>query len=114
MGALTYKDYTAVINYDADEESFHGRVLHINDVVNFYGKSVAELRREMKNSVDEYLKICEEEGVDPNKPYSGKFILRIDPELHKRIDMASRTIGVSMNTFIVDVLERAVSKTEGG
>ena len=52
MGALTYKDYTAVINYDADEESFHGRVLHINDVVNFYGKSVAELRREMKNSVD--------------------------------------------------------------
>ena len=114
MGALTYKGYTARIEYDDEEEAFLGHVVNISDVVTFYGESVKDLHREMKTSVDEYLKVCKEMGKSPDKPYSGRFVVRVDPELHKRIDAARHTIGASMNTFIVDVLERAVSKAEGG
>jgi|AMFO01.1.fsa_nt_gi Uncharacterized protein encoded in hypervariable junctions of pilus gene clusters len=82
MNTIRYKDYISTIEYEEDMEMFHGRVANIRDVVSFYGKSVDELKTEMKKSVDEYISFCEGRGIQPSKRYSGRLNLRTDPKLH--------------------------------
>ena len=67
---MKYKGYTATIEWAEEEDAFHGRVANITDVVNFYGRSVDELRREMATSVEIYLKFCTGTGKEPDKPQS--------------------------------------------
>jgi len=90
MGALTmdtntleYKGYLARIDINAHEGLFHGRILNIKDVVTFHGKNVKELQKEFKDSVETYLDMCAQLHQKPDKPYSGKFNVRVTPELHK-------------------------------
>ena len=83
-------------------------MINTNDVITFYGKSVAELRKEMRTSVDEYLSFCREEGQQPEKPFSGKLLLRTSPELHRRVAMEAARHRLSMNAYIQEILEKAV------
>ncbi|HIE28906.1 TPA: type II toxin-antitoxin system HicB family antitoxin [Candidatus Poribacteria bacterium] len=68
---IEYKGYIGVIEFDSEIDSFHGTVINTNDVITFYGSSVAELREEMRKSVDEYLEFCREQGREPEPPFSG-------------------------------------------
>ena len=79
MNTLQYKEYIANIAYDPDIDSFMGRVINARDVITFYGKSTEDLHREFEISVDDYLAYCREEGLEPGKPYSGQFRLRLPP-----------------------------------
>jgi len=106
---IEYKGYIGVFEFDPELDTFHGTVTNTNDVISFYGKSVAKLRKEMRASVDEYLAFCQEEGRQPEKPFSGKLLLRTSPELHRRISLASALHGVSMNVYIQEVLEKAMA-----
>ena len=102
-----YKGYTAKIEYDESAGMFHGRVLGIRDVVNFYGHSVDELCKEFHTSVDVYLEHCEETGKQPDKPCSGQYHLRLPLETHRNVTIAAESSGKSLNTWIVEVVERA-------
>jgi len=104
---IEYKSYTAVVEYEPEEESFHGRVANIRDVITFYGRSVEELKRGMAASIEDYLAFCKQEGLEPAKPYSGRFNVRMDPEMHRAVAMAAASSGKSMNDWVVDALERA-------
>lgn len=104
---MKYKDYTAHIEYDDAIEAFHGRILGIEDVISFEGKSVAELKRAFKVAVDDYLAWCAEEGRDPDKPRSGRLLLRLGPELHREVMMKAQARGQSANQFVIDTLETA-------
>ena len=106
---IEYKGYIGIFEFDPELDTFHGTVTNSNAVITFYGKSVAELRKEMCASVDEYLAFCQEEGRQPEKPFSGKLLLRTSPELHRRISLASARHGISMNIYIQEVLEKAVA-----
>lgn len=113
MTTMRYGDYIAKIDYEDDSKLFHGRVINIRDVVNFYGSSAGELEREFKDSIDAYLEVCAEEGLEPQKPYSGRFNVRIPPELHRLIAEASALEGKSLNAWVLDALAQAAETFRG-
>ena len=106
---MTYKGYIGVFEFDPEIEAFHGTVINTNDVVTFYGSSVAELRKEMRKSLEEYLAFCREHDRPPEKPFSGRLILRTNPDLHRRVALAAARHRVSMNSYVQDVLSKAVA-----
>jgi len=103
-----YKGYTATIEFDPDEMVLHGRVDHIRDVVTFHASSVAEVEREFAAAVDDYLELCSERNEEPERPYSGRFVLRIDPDLHRRIASVAGRNGTSINSWIVHALRASL------
>ncbi|MGE5621326.1 MAG: type II toxin-antitoxin system HicB family antitoxin [archaeon] len=105
---MTYKGYSAVVEFDSDAEIFHGEVIGIRDVVTFQGKSVKELKKAFQDSVDDYLEFCMKKNKEPEKPYSGKFVLRVSPELHKNIALSAKRSGKSINNFVKEQLEKMV------
>ncbi|MCF8080210.1 MAG: type II toxin-antitoxin system HicB family antitoxin [Desulfobacterales bacterium] len=105
--AMTYKGYTARIDFDSDDRIFFGRLAGIRDIITFHGKTVDELESAFREAVDDYLATCKKLGAKPDKPYSGKLTLRIPPNVHAAIATAAETSGKSINKWVADVLDRA-------
>jgi len=101
---MNHRGYTAHIEYDDEDGLFHGEVIDLRDVVTFAGRSVDELRQAFHDSVDDYLEFCEERGEDPDRPFSGRLMVRLPPELHRAIYTRARQEGKSLNQFIADRL----------
>ncbi|MBN2541926.1 type II toxin-antitoxin system HicB family antitoxin [bacterium] len=97
---IKYKRYIGHITYDEEAKIFHGEVINTRDVITFQGRTVEEIEKEFKNSIDDYISWCKEEGVKPEKPYSGKFNVRIPPDLHERIVIAASSMNMSLNRFV--------------
>ena len=106
---IEYKGYRGILEFDPEIDVFLGTVVNTNDVVTFYGASAAELREEMKKSIDEYLEFCREKGREPEKPFSGKLMIRTSPDLHRRVALEAARCRKSMNIWVQEVLEKAVS-----
>lgn len=103
---MTYKGYSGNVRFDDEAEIFHGEVLGLRDVVTFQGTTVEELKKAFEESIDDYLDFCEERGESPDKPFSGKFLLRVDPQLHRRLHELSADEGESLNSWLTNTLER--------
>ena len=106
-GSLSYQGYSARIEFDKDEECFIGSIAGIKDAVKFHGKSVVELKAAFREAVIDYLGTCEMTGQEPQKPYSGKLMLRIKPEIHAAVATAAQLSGKSINLWAQDALDRA-------
>ncbi len=104
---LSYKGYLAHIEFDADDRIFFGRVVGISDIVTFHGESVDELVRAFEEAVDEYLAASEKLGRPPQKPYSGKLMLRVPPEVHAHAAAMAEAHGMSLNQWAAEILARA-------
>lgn len=109
MSVMHYKGYEAVIEFDEDADMFHGEVIDLRDVITFQGASATELRQALADSVEDYLSFCAERGEEPEKPFSGQFVVRTEPKLHKAVSNAAKKDGVSLNKWVTAALERAVS-----
>ncbi|KAF0109832.1 MAG: protein encoded in hypervariable junctions of pilus protein cluster [Chloroflexi bacterium] len=107
---MKYLDYEAVVEYDENARVFHGEVLHIRDVITFQGATVDELEQSFHESVDDYMAFCAERGESPEKPYSGKLILRIPPDLHRKVSARAKAEKVSVNHLISEALEAYTTK----
>lgn len=107
MNSMSYKGYTARIEFDDRDDLFVGRLLGIRDIVSFHADSVAQLRAEFQLAVDDYLSDCAERGVSPEKPASGKVMLRIRPEVHAAATIAAQVAGKSLNQWADEVFEQA-------
>lgn len=105
---LNYKGYLGEAFYDDDIQMFSGRISNAKAVGTFYGKTVGELEREFRKTIDYYLDLCKRKNIEPEKPFSGKFNLRLNPELHRKIYMASMDAGKSINAWIKEKLESIV------
>jgi len=90
---------------------FHGEVINTRDVITFQGTSVAELRKAFHDSVEDYLAFCEKRGEEPEKPFSGQFVTRVSPALHRRINLAATLSGKSLNAWVTEQLESSVQQT---
>ncbi|MDR0781962.1 MAG: type II toxin-antitoxin system HicB family antitoxin [Pseudomonadales bacterium] len=109
MNFMTYKDYSARIEYNDDDACFVGHIAGIRDVVGFHGESVAELKAAFEEAVDDYLATCKKLKRSPQRPYSGKVMLRIDPGIHAKAAMQAQAEGKSLNAWAQDVLQHAVA-----
>jgi predicted HicB family RNase H-like nuclease len=101
-----YRSFHGRAEYDGEADVFHGEVLGIRDVVTFQGQTVRELNKAFCDSVDDYISMCEDEGQTPEKPYSGKFLARIPPDVHKNLARMAASEGTSLNQFIADRLSQ--------
>jgi predicted HicB family RNase H-like nuclease len=103
--AMTYKGYDASVKFDEAAAIFHGEVINTRDVITFQGTSVRELQKAFHDSVEESLRFCAERGEQPDKPYSGKFVVRVSPGLHREIAVRAGREGLSLNAFVQQALE---------
>lgn len=106
---MKYRGYTGHVEYNDEAKIFHGDVLGIKDVVTFQGTTVDEIEQAFKDSVDDYLAFCRERGEEPDRPFSGKFNLRIPSDLHAKLSIAAQLQGESLNNYITKMLQRFVA-----
>ena len=109
MSILTYKGYQGRFEYDSDADIFHGDVLHITDVVTFQGRSIDELKTALADSIEDYFDMCNEVGKQPQKPFSGRFNVRLTPELHQKAARSAAVEGMSLNNWIAHTVAKAVA-----
>ena len=104
---LEYKGYAGHVGFDDDAGIFHGEVLDTRDVITFQGKNVKELRKAFRDSIDDYLEFCAERDEEPDKPFSGRLMVRLSPEVHRRLYVEAKQQGKSLNQIIAEKLNRA-------
>jgi len=105
---MTYKGYHGVFEYDPEADIFHGEVVNLSDVITFQGRSIDDLKQALEDSVEDYLEFCAAKGKKPEKPYSGRFNVRLAPELHERIALQAAASGKSLNGWVAEALRDAV------
>jgi len=109
MNTMTLEGYHAKIEYDPELDSFRGEILGLNGGADFYGRDPKELRAEFKKSLRIFLEVCEEKGIEPRRHYSGRFNLRISPELHEQLAITAQATGKSVNTLAQEALQQVVA-----
>jgi predicted HicB family RNase H-like nuclease len=103
-------EHVARVTYDEEIDSFFGEVINTSDVITFYGRSIEELKRELATSIEVLAEACRARGVEPSRPYSGRFNLRLSPAEHARIAAAAAAAGKSMNAWIAESLAAAAKR----
>jgi len=109
MNMMSLDGYDAKIEYDADLDLFRGEILGLSGGADFYGKNPRELRAEFKKSLQVFLEVCREKGIEPRRNYSGKFNLRIPPSLHERLAIVAQAEGKSINAIAQEALQQRVA-----
>jgi predicted HicB family RNase H-like nuclease len=111
---MEYKGYLGKVEFDDEAGIFHGEVINTRDVITFQGESVAGLRKAFQDSVEDYLAFCASRGEEPDRPFSGQFVTRIPPELHRRVSAAANREGKSLNAWITEQLQAAIAEADTG
>ena len=104
---MKYKGYTAVIEVDEESGMLHGRVIGLRDGIHFQGETVAKAKKSFEESVDDYLNFCASRSEAPEKPFSGKFMVRIPPALHRALVAKAEAHHLSLNALIEQTLADA-------
>jgi len=109
---MQHKGYIASVEYDEDSGYFHGRVRNTRAVITFEGKTGEDLTREFAESIRDYEEMCAEDGVKPDRPYSGKFVVRVNPALHAKLAASAALRDESLNDLVNDALERRAAELQ--
>ena len=109
MNVMTVDKFHAVIEFDPDLDLFRGEILGLNGGADFYGKNPKELRTEFRRSLQVFLEVCKEKGIEPRRHFSGKFNLRIPPDLHEKLAIAAQAQGKSINALAQEALRDCVA-----
>ena len=109
---MEYKGYIGKVEFDDEAAIFHGEVVGTRDVITFQGKSVAELKKAFRDSINDYLSFCADRGEEPDKPFSGQFVARVSPELHRRASLAASLAGKSLNAWVAEQLQTATERND--
>lgn len=109
MNVMTVDGYQAKIEYDPETDMFRGEILGLTGGADFYGKNPKELRAEFRKSLQVFLAVCNEKGIEPRRSFSGKFNLRIPPELHEKLAIVAQAEGKSINALAQEALRNRVA-----
>lgn len=109
MNTMTYKGYIGSVAFSEKDNVFFGKIEGINGLVNFEGESVKELTNAFHEAVEDYIAYCKDEGIEPDKSYSGSLNVRLSPTIHRQIAILAKHAGLSLNAYIKDALEKKVN-----
>jgi predicted HicB family RNase H-like nuclease len=109
MNSMSYRGYTARIDFDDRDGIFVGKVLGIHAMIQFHGESVPELRADFESAIDFFIQDCEQRGIAPEKPASGKIMLRLTPDIHAASLIAAQAEGISLNQWAGKAISQALS-----
>ena len=107
---MTYKNYAAHVIYDDEKEIFHGEVINTRDVITFQGVTVKALKKAFRESIEDYLEFCAERGEEADRPFSGKFNLRLEPDLHRDVYIAAKKHGKSLNDWVTEAIRHHLNE----
>jgi len=107
---LEYKGYFGSVEYSAPDRCFYGKMLGVRALVTYEGTDADSIEKEFRASVDEYLALCEQEGITPEKTYSGLFQVRVSPETHRELAAKADASGKKLNTVVAEALESYLAK----
>jgi predicted HicB family RNase H-like nuclease len=107
---MEYTGYIGKVDFDDAAGIFHGDVVNTRDVITFQGESVGKLKKALRDSLDDYLAFCAKRGEEPDRPFSGQFVTRIPPDLHRQVNLAAHLAGKSLNAWVSEQLQSAVSR----
>jgi predicted HicB family RNase H-like nuclease len=102
---LKYKGYIGHVEFDEEADTFYGEVINTRDVITFQGNTVKTLKKAFKDSINDYLAFCKERNEAPEKPFSGRFNVRLDPELHRKAYTAAKAAKMSLNAWIISAIK---------
>ena len=105
MEMFTYQGYQGSVETSIEDDVLHGKILFINDLVTYEAVTVKKLRQEFEASVDDYLETCKQHKVEPNKPMTGQFNVRVGENLHKQATIYSLKSDTSLNNVMVEALD---------
>jgi predicted HicB family RNase H-like nuclease len=105
---LTYKNYTGIVEYDEHGKIFTGEVVGLRDVITFQGRTPQELEKSFRESIDFYLEMCARDGVPADRPFSGRFNVRLNPDTHRKIAAAAARDRKSLNQWVAEAIEKAL------
>lgn len=105
---MSYKEYLGTVEYSSEDDCLYGKVVGVHGLTAYEGQSIAELRRDFEAAIDEYLELCIERGVTPEKSCKGSFNVRVTPELHRMATLKADEKNISLNAFVIMALEQAV------
>jgi predicted HicB family RNase H-like nuclease len=102
---LEHKGYIGIVEFDDEANIFHGEIIPLNDVITFQGTTVDEVRTAFVESVEDYLVFCAARGELPEKPFSGQFLVRIPPDVHRSVSIGARLQKTSINSFVLQAVQ---------
>jgi predicted HicB family RNase H-like nuclease len=105
---MEYKGYIGKVEIDEEAGILYGEVINVRDVITFEGTTVDEVQQAFRESVDDYLDFCAQRGESPEKPFSGKFVVRLPAELHRKAYIQAKLEDKSLNSWVTEVLESAL------
>ena len=108
---MEYKGYIGKVELDDEAGILHGEVVNVRDVITFEGTTVAEVARAFRESVEDYLAFCAARGEDPEKPFSGKFVVRLPVDLHRKAYVRARLEKKSLNSWMAEAVESALQES---
>jgi len=106
---MEYKGYKVSMEFDAEDKIIVGRVLDIDDIIVFHGESVTQFEKSFHESIDSYIKDCEKLNQIPDKPVSGRLMLRVDPKVHAAAIKKAAKSGVSLNKWAEGIFKAATA-----
>lgn len=106
---LQYKGYTGSVDFSEEDNCLFGKVIGIRALLSYEGESVADLKKDFQNCIDEYLELCADKSIDPEKPYKGSFNVRVTPEIHRDAALCAAELGMTLNGFVTDALAKAIT-----
>ena len=107
---MEYKGYIGKVEMDDEVGILYGEVINIRDVITFEGTSVDEVQKAFHESVDDYLEFCAKRGESPEKPFSGKFVVRLPAELHRKAYIQAKLAEKSLNGWVTEVLQTVLQE----
>lgn len=106
---MEYKGYYGTVEFSAADKVLFGKVIGVNSLISFEGDSVESLREDFEGAVDDYLAMCAEKGIAPEKAYKGSFNVRVSPELHRELALYSASHGQTLNSAVEEAIKRYVT-----
>jgi predicted HicB family RNase H-like nuclease len=102
---MQYKDYLGSVHYSDEDQIFYGKVEYIRSLISFEGENVPSLRANFEMAINDYLALCEDKGITPEKPFKGTFNIRVGSQLHRQAALFAQEQGVNLNKLVTDALE---------
>ena len=102
---MSFKGYFGSVHYSDDDQVFHGKLEFIRALVTYEGTNVQSLRKSFREAVDDYLELCKQENIEPEKPFKGTFNVRTGADLHRRATLYAKDRGVQLNKVVTEALE---------
>jgi predicted HicB family RNase H-like nuclease len=107
---MEYKGYIGKVEIDEEAGILYGEVINVRDVITFEGTSVDEVQTAFRDSVDDYLEFCAQRNESPEKPFSGKFVIRLPAELHRKAYIQAKLEDKSLNGWVTEVLQNVLEE----